>query len=453
MIDPSRFRPPGKYSRAFEWRVSVPQPSSLKNDLGGLSLLSGSDLPDILEDFLDISRRRKSNRTAISKLQMSMLQEIVFHEAVVKRHKQRLEELKSSSVRDKEGSEAEIEAINRNLFMFRTYANAIRSIGDGIAWRALDYDRAVTRLMAEHATKQQVMSEGLIGELLEWSIHFDKGSGIAILNSLTNCLAVGDVTVVKDDGSAEIVEVKSSNTKSRRKIRQKQKMREIVTLLSSGSGDAGDKDVSIEILPIEPESGLDRIGALLSEAEVHGWASDKISNCLYVECFDLGKMPPFEAIKADVENAREKLIGRWSQQGDFVIDFNSLDLIAFSPNRAPFSIFPFPNRICIDLLIGRKCYIAYLNQNAVAREFEYRGWTVVKTPEQLVAEGRTDESLLIEKGRFHAAVPPADYMRMQMEALRVQTVISAFEAKFKEGPRASSGFLLHLYEGERLLWN
>jgi hypothetical protein len=383
-----------------------------------------------------------------------MLQEIVFQEAVVKRYKQRLQELgNSSSTLGTEESKAEIEAINRNLFMFRVYANAIRSIGDGIAWRALDYDRAVTRLMAEHATKQQIMSEGLMGELLEWSIHFDKGSGTAILNSLTNCLAVGDVTVVKDDGSAEIVEVKSSRAKSRRKIRQKQKMREIVTLLSSGAGDAGDKDVSIEILPIEPESGLNRIGALLSEAGIRGWASDKISNCLYVECFDFEKMPSFDAIKVDVENVREKLIGAWNQKGDFVLDMNSLDLIAFSPNCAPFSIFPFSNRICIDLLVGRKCYIAYLNQNAIAREFEYRGWTVVKTPEQLIAEGRTDESLLIEKGRFHAAVPPADYMRMHMEALRVQTVISAFETKFKEGPQASSGFLLHLYEGEHLLWN
>jgi hypothetical protein len=33
-------------------------------------------------------------------------------------------------------------------------------------------------------------------------------------------------------------------------------MREIVTLLSSGAGDAGDKDVSIEILPIEPNLAL-----------------------------------------------------------------------------------------------------------------------------------------------------------------------------------------------------
>jgi hypothetical protein len=452
MTERPQFPVPGKYRRAFEWRVSIPQSSSRSTELEGLSGLARSELPDLLEDFLDLSRKRRANRSVISKLQLYMLQEIVLQEAVVKKCKTRLDELEPDGGPENNANN-EIEGIKREMFLFQVYANAIRSIGDGIAWRALDYDRAVIRLMGERATKQRVMSEGLTGELIEWSAHFDRGTGIAILNSLTNCLAVADVTVVRDDGSAEIVEVKSSNTKSRRKIRQKHKMSEVVTLLSSGEGDVEDKEVSIEILPIEPESGLNRIGALLSEAEARGWASDKISNCLYVECFDFEKISSFDSINAAVADAKERLIGSWSAQGDFIVDLNSLDLIAFSPNCAPFSIFPFPSRICIDLLIGRKCYIAYLNQNAVAREFEYRGWTVVKTPEQLVAEGRTNESLLIEKGQFHAAVPPADYMRMQMEALRVQTVISAFEAKFKEGPKASSGFLLHLYEGERVLWD
>ena len=75
--------------------------------------------------------------------------------------------------------------------------------------------------MSAHATKQQIFSEGLMSELLEWSTQFDQSEGVAILNSLTNCLAIGDVTVVRSDGSAEVVEVKSSNTKSRRKIRQR----------------------------------------------------------------------------------------------------------------------------------------------------------------------------------------------------------------------------------------
>ena len=40
-----------------------------------------------------------------------------------------------------------------------------------------------------------------------------------------------------------------------------------------------------------------------------------------------------------------------------------------------------------------------------------------------------------------------------MEALRPQTVISTYEAKFNQGPTADSGLLLTVYEGEASLWN
>ncbi len=417
--------------------------------------LSRTELPEILEDFLDLTRKRKTNRTVISKLQLWMLQEIVSQEGVNKRGKKRLEELgidpAAETASEKGGSEAE--GIKRELFLLRVYANALRSIGDGIAWRALDYDRAVIRLMSERATKQQIMSEGLMEELFEWSIHFDQSSGIAILNSLTNCLAIGDVTVVRDDGSAEIVEVKSRNTKSRRKIRQKHKMREVATLLSTGEGSVEDKEVEIEILPIKPESGLDRIGLLLSEAEKNGWASERVSNCLYVECFDFDKIESFDAIENPLEAARQRLVGDWEQRDDLVLHRNSLDLLAFSPNCAPFSIFPFPSRTCVDLLIGRKCYVGHLNLNAVAREFEYRGWQIGKTTKELHEEGNNQATLIVQKGAFFAHIPPAEFMRMHMEALRPQTVISTYEAKFNQSPTADSGLLFTVYEGEASLWN
>lgn len=448
---------PNRYRRAFDWRISTPLlrgPREAATE--GIVGLSRSDLPDILEDFLDLTRKRRANRTAISKLQIWMLQEIVFQEAVVKRCKKRLEELGIDATAPMEGASPEVKSIEREMFLFRTYANAIRLIGDGIAWRALGYDRAVVRLMAEQPTKQQVASEGLMGELLEWSIHFDHGNGVAILNSLTNCLAIGDVTVVRDDGSVEIVEVKSSNTKSRRKIRQKHKMHEVATLLSAGEGSTADKEVTIEILPITPEAGLNRISELLSQAEKQGWSSARISNCLYVECFDFKKFEKIETVELAVREAtaaRERIIGDWKQGGDLVIQQNSLNLIAFSPNCAPFSVFPFPSRICVDLMIGKKQYTGYLNVSAVAREFEYRGWKITKTAEDLAEEGNDQAILAVQKGAFHAHIPPGDFMRMHMEALRPQTVISAYEASFRQGPTAESGFSLALYEGEPDLWD
>ncbi|MFZ1141746.1 MAG: hypothetical protein WAN76_21410 [Candidatus Sulfotelmatobacter sp.] len=446
------FETPGKYRRAFDWRISTPHPEQHRTELNALVGLSRSEHPEVLEDFLDLTRKRRNNRTALSRLQLWMLQEIVTQEALIKRYKSRLKELGYDESKE-ERATPEVERIKREIFLFRSYANAIRSIGDGIAWRALGYDRAVIRLMSAHATKQQIFSEGLMSELLEWSTQFDQSEGVAILNSLTNCLAIGDVTVVRSDGSAEVVEVKSSNTKSRRKIRQKHEMHEVATLLSTGEGSTEDKEVQIEILPIVPEAGLDRIASTLSEARKRGWASEKISNCLYIECFDFDEIESSDAIEKPLKVARQNVVGEWEQRGDLVIHRNSLDLMAFSPNCAPFSIFPFTSDTCVDLLIGRMCYVGYLNLNAVAREFQHRGWQVKETPEDLLKKGDRDALMVVQKGAFYAHVPPAEFMRMQMEALRAQTVISTYEAKLKQGPQEDSGFLLTLYEGEPQLWD
>jgi hypothetical protein len=125
---PSEFHNPGKYRRAFDSRVSTPNCESLGTELQAMASRSRSDLLDMLEDFLDISRRRLENRTAISKLQLWMMQEIVFQEAVIKRGKRRLSEISLPSPDAKVA--AEIEEIKREMFLFMVYANALRAIGD-----------------------------------------------------------------------------------------------------------------------------------------------------------------------------------------------------------------------------------------------------------------------------------------------------------------------------------
>jgi hypothetical protein len=313
-------------------------------------------------------------------------------------------------------------------------------------------------------TKQHLSSEGTIEELREWSYHFDRGSGIAILNALTNCLAIADVTVVRNDGSIEIVEVKSSKTKSSRTVRQKQAMKEVVTLLGTGAGQNEGRDVAIEILRITPETYLDRVEELLQIAGEKGWAARRISDWLYVEAFDFRKFTSADEVKELTDEVRKAAIGEWERRGDQIHDTNSLDVIGYSPNSAPFSIFSFRARTCIDLLIGAKFYVSFLNVDAVEREFTRRGWTLEKDfkarrkdleilmkekPKELMLESMLD----VRKGPFHCTVTLADFMRMQIETLRPKTLIDAIEAKYRQGPGAETGYLLTLYQDEHKLWN
>ena len=419
-----------------------------------ITRLSTSDFPDILEDFLEISRKRRSNWTALARLQTHMLEEVLLQENTVKHYRTTLRELEDrmgAATADPQLA-SDIEFVKRELFLYRMYANAVRGIGDGVAWRTLGYNRAITRLMSERETKQWVTSEGLVQELREWSWHFERGTGLAILNALTNCLAIGDVTVVRPDDSVEIIEVKSSNTKSGRKVRQKQKMSEVVTLLDSGAGQTENRDVQIEILPVTPETGLDQIQELLHTASQRGMAARKISNCLYAEALDFQRMDDPGELRKRAEELRDGVVGEWERNGDFVIDFNSLDTVAFTPNCAPFAIHPFDARTCVDLLVGSKFYITYLNHNAVEREFENRGWIVEETTEQLAQQGEKEAVMTVTKEGFHVRIPPADFMRLQMEALRAKTLIEAYEAKRKQGPRRGE-YILGLFSGESEVWD
>jgi hypothetical protein len=74
-----------------------------------------------------------------------------------------------------------------------------------------------------------------------------------------------------------------------------------------------------------------------------------------------------------------------------------------SESRPVFSV-PFNSRTCIELATGARFYITYLNNDAVAREFVHRGWTVKKTTRQLVDEANANKEalLVVRKDGFYA---------------------------------------------------
>jgi hypothetical protein len=228
---------PGVYRRAFDWRVSRADRESLPQFAAAFARLSSDEYADIFEDYLTITRKRKNNRTAMAKVQLHLMEELLIAQGAAKRYRERLEELKvemATPEADDAKGKKELGIVERELFLHRAHANCLRAIGDGIARRSLGYDRAALRALAGKAVKQQILEQGTINELHQWASVFDTGQGLAIFNALTNWLAMGDVTVVQNDGTVEIVEVKSSGTESSRVSRQKQKLREVSDLLKNG---------------------------------------------------------------------------------------------------------------------------------------------------------------------------------------------------------------------------
>jgi hypothetical protein len=447
------FATPSKYRRTFDWRLSRADKGSRDNEIAALARLASSDYVDIFEDYLQISRLRKANPTAIAKVQLHLVEELLFVEQAVKHYKSKIKELEDATASENvsENLASDIKLAKRELFYYRAYSNLIRVIGDGVAWRALDFDRAVLRVLGEGATKHSVISDGLIQELREWSYQFDFGKGVAILNSLTNCLVIGDVTLVKPDDSIEIIEVKTSDVKSRRITRQKQKLREVVTLLNDGSIDADGRKVEVEIMDLIPSTWLDELSHLLRRASKDGWSAQRVSRSCYIECFDARALGEMAAVYKSMAAVREKRTSDWLRD-DFVFDMMSLDILSYSPNCAPFSVYPFDSRTCIDLLTANKWFVSYLNLSQIAREFIERGWTVKGLAPELIPNGDRETALAVSKGGLTIHVPPAHMMRMQMELLKPSVVIDECESRFRQGPGGSSGLALTIYAGESKLW-
>jgi len=230
-------------------------------------------------------------------------------------------------------------------------------------------------------------------------------------------------------------------------------MREVVTFLGAGKGSLEGKSVEVCTLDVVPENGLDVLHGLLQQTtQPPGYALTRLSNSVYLECVD------FRVIaegKGDyMTEQRKSLTADWAERDDDVHPGESLECLAFSPNLAPFSIFPFHPAICIDLLTGAKAYRVLLNLTAIAREFEHRGWQVTTTPREAVESGTFKEGFMtVEKEGFYITLPPASLMRLHMELLRPQVFIRQCELIRQAGPQAfDSEFNLPIFQHEAQMW-
>jgi hypothetical protein len=151
---------PGIYRRAFDWRLSKVDRDSIPSTAAAFVTLSGDEYADIFEDYLTITRKRKSNRMAMAKVQLHLVEELLIAQAAAKQYRQKRDEINAAMAKPDavvESMKTDIAIVERELFLHRAHANCIRAIGDGIAWRALGYDRAALRALSGKAVKQQIL--------------------------------------------------------------------------------------------------------------------------------------------------------------------------------------------------------------------------------------------------------------------------------------------------------
>lgn len=409
----------------------------------------------ILVDHLGVSLRRRWNAFPLFKLQMALLTDLVDAEKAVAGCKGKLEEIKAEA--ETPQRKQDIESLEAQQQMHSAIRRALRDIGDGIAWRLFDHDRAALTVLATHARKPHVNLEGLMAELGAMAELWNQTQGLAILNDLTHFLKKADITFRHDANNFEFVEVKSSRTKSGTLLRQRADLVETLQFLTDREGERKGETVHLRYLPVRPTAYFKAVEPILKEAQRTGTASGVIGEHLTVEFVDWITALDTEPDLTKLEKVRA-IADRWEKGGDLVIRSFGTDRYHLVRNVAPYSIYPFDSMLRVKLMTGTMVSVSRLNVSAVVRYIASKGWTLVRGPESHLSEAASEEEprdvpvATFKKAGLTLVLPATFLARIAHEYLAPRSIVEAFEALLRAGP-SEAGSTLITFDGEADLWD
>jgi hypothetical protein len=282
--------------------------------------------------------------------------------------------------------------IQKAIAVSRRLAHIIRQIADGIAWRTLRYDRALIYQLAMKPQTGHLDLETTAQEFSAASERLRRSGNLVVMNELTNGLRHGDYTFVDSDAFVGIVEVKAGrgSKQSGRATRQRRKLKQVVEFVTKGTGLTLAGPSARFFHRRELKSHLCEISDVIQQAKVDGSAHARLSDCLAVEAWYMQKL---------VDEKRKPRRQDPFAQSRQASSYSNLDFFArFARNLAPYSVFPFSDEDCTDLMTGAIWLITHFSHGNLVRCLRRRGLSVeVPTKEQM----QTYASLDLADKRLH----------------------------------------------------
>jgi len=259
------------------------------------------------------------------------------------------------------------------LGVAKRLAHVIKQIGDGIAWRALNYDRAVIYELAGKPQTGHVEPQSAIQELGAAGDHVDRTGNIVVVNDLTNFLRYGDYTSVGSQ-SVTVAECKGGKAarRSRRARRQRSALDEVLQFLNTGVRRMKDKSQLLLRQRVTARTHLATVAELIREARQKGAADARLSRCLAVDVH-------YVELLAEITDPQkmDKLFHNPFHQTREAVSHHSLAFFdQFSRNVAPYSIYPFSDEDCTDVMTGAVWVVSHFSYRNLARCLKRRGLSV-----------------------------------------------------------------------------
>lgn len=414
---------------------------------------------DVIEDYIRISKLRRNNKFAMFKLQIELITDLLHLNEALKKYIKLFEDPEE---REKEFPGNKIEQSNidyweKEIYRHKVIINAIKDIGDGIAWRIFNYDRELIYCICinNEDPGPLTLNQGFILELHSLGDFMNEAEVVnMVYHGITNFLLISDITLLYNNGDINFIEVKGKKTGRgqswRDRIeRQKQRIENITKIGNTGEGTATEVPIKFRYIDKKPETILNKLETLLKRSSTKPVVTQIFSSYLGIGIVNLGLIED-DSWKEKFDKLKKQII---KDEKDFVMTYSSIDWKIFSPNKAPLSIHPFSPEIIADLLLG-KCFIYYFfNTTQFYKEFEKKGWKVSNTIEERINEKNKKFMFTITKNNLTITIPPALYNRAIYEGMTIDSILTYAEDVIKKGPEDLEFALFYGFTKEKYLWD
>ncbi|MBO2448666.1 hypothetical protein J4573_16310 [Actinomadura barringtoniae] len=260
-------------------------------------------------------------------------------------------------------------------------ARQLRSIGDGLAWKAFGYDRGPILALSQNAPPGPMANkEGLLAELAFMEQAWKEQGRFVLLHDLTSCLRIGDATEFRalEGSSAYDVFLHEIKTDPSRKSRTQQRRMQLATAALYGEGHLpGDETAQLTPLRTPYKTHLHSLRDAVRLASERGVQGMKIpgGRALFaaslLRCNSLwsGEELPSRIGSAFASTLRRVGI---TQVGSRVT-CNSSDQVGRSPMLAPWTIYPLPSEMCAGLAADTVFFSVTLSSVRLVEALEAAG--------------------------------------------------------------------------------